>query len=291
MHFTPRPRWLMIASTAIAVFPVLRSPMMSWRWPRPMGVIASIDLMPVCMGSCTGLRPMIPGAWISTRRAIPPTMSPRPSTGSPSALTTRPSNASPTGTLRIRPVALTVWPSSTPSASPRTTAPIDSSSRFRARPTVPSSNSSNSLTAQSGRPLTRAMPSPTSVTRPTVRASSDGSKPSRFFFSAAAMSPALRVSSAMVLFCLRVVSDALEAGLQLLDSGADGAIDHGVADRGDEAAQYGWIDDDFEVDLFAGGIGQRSGQASLLVRGQRNRRSDFGNLEVLGRRGPGDQLV
>src|SRR3954452_10975374 len=135
------------------------------------------------------------------------------------------------------------------------------------------------------------MPSPTSVTRPTVRASSDGSKPSRFFLSAAAMSPALSVSSAMVLFCLRVVSDALEAGLQLLGSGTDGAIDHGGADRGGGAAQYGWIDDDLEVDLFAGGIGQRSGQASLLVRGQRNRRSDFGNLEVLGRRGPGDQLV
>ena len=35
------------------------------------------------------------------------------------------------------------------------------------------------------------LPSPTSVMRPTVRASSEGSKPSRFFFSAAAMSLAL----------------------------------------------------------------------------------------------------
>ena len=35
----------------------------------------------------------------------------------------------------MRPVAFTVWPSSTPSASPSTTAPIDSSSRLSARPT------------------------------------------------------------------------------------------------------------------------------------------------------------
>ena len=163
-----------------------------------MGVIASIDLIPVCSGSCTGLRPMMPGAWISTRRWIPPTMSPLPSMGWPRAFTTRPSMASPTGTDRMRPVAFTVWPSSMPKPSPNTTAPIDSSSRFNARPMVPSSNSSSSFTAQSGRPDTRAIPSPTSVTRPTVRASYDGSKPSRFFFSALAMSPALRVSSAMV---------------------------------------------------------------------------------------------
>ena len=43
----------MIVSIAIVVLPVLRSPMISWRWPRPIGVIASIALMPVCSGSCT----------------------------------------------------------------------------------------------------------------------------------------------------------------------------------------------------------------------------------------------
>ena len=69
----------------------------------------------------------------------------------------------------MRPVARTGEPSSTwaaDSVSPRMTAPIDSSSRFRARPTVPPSNSSSSFTATSGRPETRAMPSPTSSTRP-----------------------------------------------------------------------------------------------------------------------------
>ena len=32
---------------AIAVLPVWRSPMMSWRWPRPIGVIASMAFRPV----------------------------------------------------------------------------------------------------------------------------------------------------------------------------------------------------------------------------------------------------
>ena len=63
---------------AMVVLPVLRSPMISSRWPRPIGVIASIDLMPVCSGSCTGLRPVMPGAWISMRRGCTPVSSPAP---------------------------------------------------------------------------------------------------------------------------------------------------------------------------------------------------------------------
>ena len=53
---------------ATVVLPVLRSPMISSRWPRPIGVIASMALMPVCSGSCTGLRPTMPGACTSSRR-------------------------------------------------------------------------------------------------------------------------------------------------------------------------------------------------------------------------------
>ena len=52
----------MIASMPMAVLPVLRSPMISSRWPRPMGVIESMALMPVCSGSRTGLRSATPGA-------------------------------------------------------------------------------------------------------------------------------------------------------------------------------------------------------------------------------------
>ena len=40
----------------MAVLPVCRSPMISSRWPRPIGVIASIALIPVCSGSFTLLR-------------------------------------------------------------------------------------------------------------------------------------------------------------------------------------------------------------------------------------------
>ena len=67
-RYTSPPFWLMIVSSAIAVLPVWRSPMMSSRWPRPIGIIASIALMPVCSGSFTGWRAMMPGALISMRR-------------------------------------------------------------------------------------------------------------------------------------------------------------------------------------------------------------------------------
>jgi hypothetical protein len=70
----------MIVSTATVVLPVWRSPMMSWRWPRPIGVIASTALRPVCSGSCTDLRWTTFGACSSSARR-PSAMSPRPSIG------------------------------------------------------------------------------------------------------------------------------------------------------------------------------------------------------------------
>ena len=41
--------------------------MISSRWPRPIGTSASIALSPVCTGSCTEWRGMMPGALTSTR--------------------------------------------------------------------------------------------------------------------------------------------------------------------------------------------------------------------------------
>ena len=61
----PLPFWLMIASIATAVLPVWRSPMISSRWPRPIGTIASIDFRPVCTGWVTDLRAITPGATFS----------------------------------------------------------------------------------------------------------------------------------------------------------------------------------------------------------------------------------
>ena len=50
MQIRSPPFWLMIVSRAMAVLPVERSPMMSSRWPRPIGIMASIALMPVWTG-------------------------------------------------------------------------------------------------------------------------------------------------------------------------------------------------------------------------------------------------
>ncbi len=45
--------WLMIVSIATVVLPVERSPMISSRWPRPIGIIAAIARMPVWSGWLT----------------------------------------------------------------------------------------------------------------------------------------------------------------------------------------------------------------------------------------------
>ena len=65
---TPVSLLLMIASIAIAVLPVWRSPMISSRWPRPIGIIASIAFRPICIGSLTGWRWTTPGALNSAGR-------------------------------------------------------------------------------------------------------------------------------------------------------------------------------------------------------------------------------
>jgi hypothetical protein len=58
--------WEIIVSTPMVVLPVERSPMINSRWPRPIGIIASIAMMPVCTGWLTDLRFMMPGAIFST---------------------------------------------------------------------------------------------------------------------------------------------------------------------------------------------------------------------------------
>src|SRR5581483_66202 len=280
MHFTPRPRWLRIVSTPMVVLPVLRSPMISSRWPRPIGVIASIALMPVCSGSCTGLRPTMPGACTSRRRTSVDAMGPLPSMACPSASTTRPIRPSPTGTERMRPVALTAWPSSISSTSPSTTAPIESSSRFSARPSMPPSNSSSSFTAVSGRPATRAMPSPTRSTRPTCPFASDGWNVSTCLRSAAAISSALIVSSGM--------SDLL---LQLLESVAHRAVDDDVTDARHDPAEHGRVDHDLDLHLLPGRAGERGGESLLLTGVERHRAADLGDLLIALLRGLADEAI
>src|SRR5574343_243673 len=177
------PFWLMIASTATAVLPVWRSPMISSRWPRPTGTMESIALRPVCTGCDTDLRQITPGATFSILSVSLALIGPLPSIGSPRALTTRPTSSGPIGTSRMRPVHLTVSPSEMCSYSPRITAPTESRSRFRARPkegwpSLPAGNSSISPCIASDRPWTRTMPSVTETTVPWLRMSAWAPRPS-----------------------------------------------------------------------------------------------------------------
>ena len=166
----------MIVSTATAVLPVWRSPMMSSRWPRPTGTIASIALRPVCTGCDTDCRSITPGAIFSMTSRIFALTGPLPSIGRPSESTTRPMSSGPTGTSRMRPVHLTVSPSLICSYSPRITAPTESRSRFSARPNVLFGNSSISPCIADDRPWMRQMPSEIDTTVPCVRTSAPVSR-------------------------------------------------------------------------------------------------------------------
>ncbi len=172
----------MIVSIATAVLPVWRSPMISSRWPRPIGTIESIDFRPVCTGCDTDWRAITPGATFSMTSVILALIGPLPSIGAPSALTTRPISSGPTGTERMLPVHLTVSPSEMCSYSPKITAPTESRSRFSARPKVgtPSllgGNSSISPAIASDRPCTRTMPSVTETTVPWFLMSAETARP------------------------------------------------------------------------------------------------------------------
>ena len=65
MQMTPVSFWFRMVSSATAVLPVWRSPMISSRWPRPIGTMPSMALRPVCIGSRTDWRSTTPGASVS----------------------------------------------------------------------------------------------------------------------------------------------------------------------------------------------------------------------------------
>uniref|UniRef100_A0A147BVL5 Putative conserved secreted protein n=1 Tax=Ixodes ricinus TaxID=34613 RepID=A0A147BVL5_IXORI len=156
----------MMVSMAMAVLPVCLSPMMSSRWPRPMGTRLSTALMPVSMGSFTEIRGMMPGALTPTRALPLHATGPLPSMGLPRASTTRPRSSGPTGTSTIAPVRLTMSPSLMSLSLPKTTIPTLSGSRLSAMPLRPLENSTISSAWMFFRPYTRAIPSPMDRTRP-----------------------------------------------------------------------------------------------------------------------------
>ena len=163
-----------MVSIAMAVLPVCRSPRINSRWPRPMGMSASMTLRPVWSGTVTGARSMMGAAGRSMGRRSLAATGPLPSSGRPSGSMTRPSNPSPTATSMTRPVRSTSSPACRCQYSPSSTTPISSSSTLNAMPSTSPGNFTNSSKPTPGRPETLAMPVATLVIVPTSRGVSCG---------------------------------------------------------------------------------------------------------------------
>src|SRR5512139_1502192 len=264
-------RWLMIVSTAIAVLPVCRSPMISSRWPRPIGIIESIAFSPVCTGSRTGWRATTPGAIrsIGAKRSV--RTGPLPSIGCPSGFTTRPSSSSPTGTEMMRPVRLTRSPSLIFPNSPSSTAPTLSSSRFSAMPNTLWPKSSISPAMARSIPCTRAIPSPSETTLPTSATSTSTAKLpicSRM---------TLEISSALMFMAVDELSGS--SGELLSDPfelPPQAAIVDGAANSGDDAAQNLGLDSRRHHNLPPGQGAEPLPDCSQAVAVQRHGRRHLG---------------
>src|SRR5258706_3469039 len=254
----------MMASIATAVLPVWRSPMISSRWPRPIGISVSMALRPVCTGSCTDLRGIMPGALTSTRRrSAAPLISPLPSMGLPSGSTTRPSRALPTGTSTMAPVRLTVSPSLMVLSLPKITQPTLSVSRLRAMPLMPPGTPTISPAWTLSRPWTRAMPSPTLSTSPTSLTCASAQK---FWISRLRMA---EISAGWISILV-----SFHGRTQAVELGAKRRVDHARADLDDEAAEQGGVD-----------FGMKTG---FLAQGGLERGFEFGDFRITERTGGGD---
>src|SRR6202034_2480029 len=266
----------MIVSIAIAVLPVCRSPMINSRWPRPIGIIASIAFRPVCIGCLTGWRWTTPGALNSAGRVCSTEIAPLPSSARPSGSTMRPSICSPTGISRSEPVRLTVSPSDTFSHSPNSTAPTLSDSRFSARPVTPWGSSSISKDMQFSMPCRRAMPSATLSTVPTsVSSAVPLSSPSMRLFRM------LVISSGLICMVLRGSLGNVPA--QLLQSVANRGVEDRVSDPDDDAAENVRVHARSERDLAFGPLADRLAEilGGLLIELDRAGDLDRQNLVLL----------
>src|SRR5688572_13650023 len=261
----------MMVSIATAVLPVWRSPMISSRWPRPIGTMASIALRPVCTGCDTDWRAITPGATFSITSVSLALIGPLPSMGCPRELTTLPSSSGPMGTDRILPVVLTVSPSVMCWYSPRITEPTESRSRLSARPKVFFGNSSISPCITSDRPWMRQMPSVTDTTVPSVRMRAPAS---RFWMR-------LLISSEISdgLSCIRLLASlllSLEGGFERAELRARRAVDDLVAEHHAHAGDQRLVDLDFGSDFAAGLLLQPLHQVGDLGFRQLERGLHFG---------------
>src|SRR5271165_2807754 len=225
--------------------------MISSRWPRPIGISASIAFRPVCIGSCTDLRGMMPGAFTSTRRRSELTIGPLPSIGLPSASTTRPSSISPTGTSTMAPVRETVSPSRISRSSPKITTPTLSVSRFSAMPRRPAvGNSTISPDITFCRPNTRAIPSPTDSTWPVSATLASVSNAAICFFKISEIS-AGRIS---------ISGGSLHGVLQALQPGFQTGVVQTGSDPDDQAAKQIRLDLLHDIDVAVAGLDQAGAQ-------------------------------
>src|SRR6478735_601639 len=272
------PFWLMIVSIATAVLPVWRSPMMSSRWPRPMGTIASIDFKPVCTGCDTFLRQITPGAIFSMTSDSFALIGPLPSIGRPSESTTRPISSRPTGTSRMRPVHLTVSPSVMCSYAPSTTEPTESRSRFSARPKVLPGNSSISPCITSARPWMRQMPSVTEITVPSVPFSAATLRLSIFDLISSLISEGL---ICMAVPWRRVRCLPGDRRGHLGQGVAHGGVDDLVADLDARPAEEARVHVELGLDLLAVALLERGHDVGALLVVQRPRARDAGAHHAL----------
>src|SRR3954447_4625429 len=245
----------MIVSSAIAVFPVWRSPMISSRWPRPIGIIASIAFRPVWSGTLTGWRWTTPGALHSAGRRSVVSTSPLPSSGRPSGSTIRPSRAAPTGMSSRWSVRLTVSPSTILSQSPNSTVPTLSASRLSASPVTSCGNSSISNDMQFSSPCTRAMPSATDSTVPTsVSSALPESSPSMRLFRMLVISSGLICIWAVLpqwLDGITRLSGFRDFSSELLKAVPDRCVQDRVPHAEHDAAQDVGVDRARQLDVLA----------------------------------------
>ena len=112
MQTRPLPFWLMIVSMAMAVLPVWRSPMISSRWPRPIGMSASMALIAGLDRRVDRLADDDAGGDALDRAGLASRRS-GPCRRAGARAGRRPGRAAPapTGTSTTRPVVLTVSPS------------------------------------------------------------------------------------------------------------------------------------------------------------------------------------
>ncbi len=140
--------------------PVCRSPRMSSRCPRPIGIKASTTFRPVCNGTKTGALSIIAGASRSTGRRSDVLTGPRSSRGRPTGSTKRPISASPTGTSKTCPVRSTSEPASISLLSPKRITPTSEISILKTMPGMLPGNRTSSSDLTPDKPSTRAIPWP-----------------------------------------------------------------------------------------------------------------------------------